>query len=225
MKKRYIYLVRHGETDANKNDIYQGASMNPPLNKKGEKQVELLAKFLIQNYPDISKIVFSPAIRTLQTAHIIERTYIKFWNKVPNAEELWQHGCIGISIATEKDLHEVDHGDWEGKTSTEVANQYPKLSKKWWRGDNPFEIEFPGGEKIKDAVKRIYGAFLMTLETHQDEHLVIVAHGGTNAIILSEILETQNFRRISQANTALNIIRQRDGIFRIKLVNSTAHLF
>lgn len=198
-------MIRHGETDANKNDIYQGFSGNYPLNETGKKQAELLAEFLNKQYPNISKIVSSSTKRALQTANII-------------------CGC-GVYISVEEGLYEIDHGDWEGKTSAEVAIVYPELSKKWWKGDNPFEIEFPGGEKIKDAVERIRTAFFRILDTYQHKHLAIVAHGGTNAIILSEILEAQNFRRISQANTALNIIKQyNDWTFKIKLVNSIAHL-
>ena len=224
MKKRYIYLIRHGETDANKNNIYQGKRVNPSLNEKGKKQAKLLAKFLIFNYPDISKIVSSPALRTVQTADIIERTYHQFWIKLPDAEELYQSGSIGIRRAVKSDLHEIDHGDWEGKTTREVGIEYPELSKMWWNGINPLEIEFPRGEKVKDAVKRVRTVFFEILEENQDEHLAISAHGGTNSIILAEILGAKNFRSISQSNTALNIIKQCDGIFKIKLMNSIAHL-
>jgi len=203
--KRYIYLFRHGETDANKNDIYQGKRVNPPLNEKGKMQVRFLAEFMATNYPKISTVVFSPALRTLQTAIEVAR-------------------CVNARIVVENNLHEIDHGDWEGKTSEEIGIEYPELSKKWWNGVNPLEIEFPNGEKIKDAIKRVRTAFFETLEKHQDEHLAISAHGGTNSIILGEILGAQNFRSIGQSNTALNIIRQKNGIFRVKLMNGTAHL-
>ena len=205
MKKRYIYLIRHGETDANKNDIYQGKGLDPPLNETGERQAKLLAEFLASDYSKISKIVSSPAMRAQQTAYII-------------------YQYVGVGIAIEDGLHEIDHGDWEGKTASEVAIKYPELAKKWWSCIDPLSINFPGGEKIKDAVDRIWATFLRILVTHKDKHLAIVAHGGTNAIILSKILEAKNFRNISQSNTAFNIIKQRDNIFKIKLVNSVAHL-
>lgn len=87
-----VYIVRHGETDTNKEQRINGASTNLPLNAVGIKQVqELQQSFAIQK---INRVYSSPMKRALQTAEILNNGYHQ--------------------IEVDERLQEIDYGDWDG---------------------------------------------------------------------------------------------------------------
>jgi broad specificity phosphatase PhoE len=53
-----LYLIRHGETDANAKGIMQGRGINPPLSIKGRRQALELGK-RFKETPEIELIVVS----------------------------------------------------------------------------------------------------------------------------------------------------------------------
>lgn len=65
-----IYLVRHGQTDYNKNRLIQGL-IDVPLNGYGKEQAELTAKHFINEPIDL--IISSPLSRAYETAQIIAK--------------------------------------------------------------------------------------------------------------------------------------------------------
>ena len=66
--KMSIYVVRHGQTDLNKEKRIQGRK-GEPLNEEGKKQAEKLAQELQEIKFDI--VISSPQERAVQTAQII----------------------------------------------------------------------------------------------------------------------------------------------------------
>jgi broad specificity phosphatase PhoE len=76
-----IYFVRHGESEGNKENTHQYA--NTPLSDNGVKQAEALAKRLKDVHFDL--IYSSPALRSKQTAEIINKTLnvpVEFWDEL-----------------------------------------------------------------------------------------------------------------------------------------------
>ena len=63
-----LYVLRHGETDYNKEGIFQGQN-NIDLNEEGIKQAQITAKSLENIYFD--KVYVSPLKRAIQTAKIV----------------------------------------------------------------------------------------------------------------------------------------------------------
>jgi len=136
-------------------------------------------------------------------------------------------------------LKEINLGDWCGKTSEEIEKLFPEKYKEWANGFIGLNFVFPGGESIKESRERILKCFnvIKTIWlNNKDENnndIIVVAHGGTNMIILSEILKlemtTCDIRTITQNNTCVNIINYcKNGAWRSKiqvaLINSTHHL-
>lgn len=83
-----LILVRHGETDFNKERRFQG-QLDEPLNKEGEKQAKRLANILKDANIDI--IISSPLKRALKTAEIIN----KYHNKEIILEDLAKERGFG----------------------------------------------------------------------------------------------------------------------------------
>jgi broad specificity phosphatase PhoE len=78
----YLFIVRHGETKANKKDIDAGP-MDFPLTKKGVKEVQFIAKALSK--VKISAVYSSPVFRAVETAQILAKPHKL---KVKTLEEL-----------------------------------------------------------------------------------------------------------------------------------------
>ncbi len=64
-----IYLVRHGESEANRQGVI--AAKTSPLSARGIRQAQILAGRLVSEYIDL--IMFSDALRAKQTARIINK--------------------------------------------------------------------------------------------------------------------------------------------------------
>lgn len=220
MKKQTIYLVKHGKTDANIQNIYQGRGINPPINEAGRNQAYALARYLEKEAGNVKTIYTSPLQRAMDTMAIIAHA-------LSQKRERGVDGQILPKMIIERDLAEIDHGDWDGKTLEKVKKRWPKISSAWWRGNQNL-VKFPNGESVRGARRRVKSAFNRILEDHLEEQIIIVAHGGVNALILSNILKTTFFRPIRQSNACINIIERqienKNESFKIALMNSTAHL-
>lgn len=68
----YFFVVRHGDTQANKKEINAGP-LDYPLSKKGKKEIDYLAKTLSK--AKISDIYSSPIFRAVETAKILARPH------------------------------------------------------------------------------------------------------------------------------------------------------
>ncbi|MDR2867795.1 MAG: histidine phosphatase family protein [Acholeplasmatales bacterium] len=76
-----IWIIRHGQTNENKNKLIQGSKINHPLNQQGEKQILECAKFFDHKKIVIEEIYASNLTRALQSALIV-RDYLKISSKI-----------------------------------------------------------------------------------------------------------------------------------------------
>ena len=213
---RYIFLARHGATRANEEGICQGIRLDQSLSPNGEIQAEKLGSFL-RSYCLVKDIgpplyfISSPLRRAQETKCIVQKAF---------------HDTRYASISTiHNGFQEIDHGEWDGRTWGEIQAHYPDLYETW---ENDIgALQFPNGESVRQARHRIISLFkqLMTWRP-RTSNILIVAHGGTNHIILSYVLKTNNLMGFRQDNAALNVIEYhpQQKSFRVALLNSTAHL-
>ncbi len=98
---KQIYIIRHGETELNRQGIVQGRGINADLNDLGRAQAEAF----YQTYKDVGfdKIYTSALKRTWQTVQ-----------KFIDSELPWER-LSG--------LDELAWGVWEGKPNTEEARE------------------------------------------------------------------------------------------------------
>src|SRR5208337_4418551 len=82
MTADYLFIVRHGETEANKKGIEAGL-LDYPLTKKGVKEASFIAKTLVN--VKINAVYSSPVFRAVETAKILARPHKL---KVKTLEEL-----------------------------------------------------------------------------------------------------------------------------------------
>lgn len=150
-----IILVRHGETDWNKDGRFLGQS-NPALNNRGIMQAR--AATVRWAHEKIDWIFCSSLLRTMQTAHFIAA----------------QHNKQVIPLSS---LKEIDFGVWEGLKYEEIQRAYPHLLESWIR--DSFHTRIPEAETATMVWQRVQKAWnYIKTHTLAGDTVLIVTHGG-----------------------------------------------
>ena len=181
-----IFLVRHGETNWNKEGRFQG-QIDIPLNENGKDQARRTSEYLRDVY--FNKAFSSSMHRPYETAQIILQK-----NKDLKIEKI-------------DSLVEISHGLWEGKLEAEIREQWPILLKNWH--DKPEEVMMPEGESIKDVSERSSLAFnKICLSQKENDLTLLVAHDAVNKTLICNIFEISysNIWMIKQGNGGITVI-------------------
>lgn len=168
-KPKVIILARHGQTDWNKKDLYQGLA-DIPLNKEGRKQAFQLAKKFTSLNLDL--ILTSSLKRARETAEIIAQ------GKIP--------------IMINKNLVERNFGQLEGLNLRKAKKLFPKI--KFLKEYNTRLLSsLPGGENLKDLQKRAQRV-VKELTMFQNKKILIVSHAVFLEMLYS-ILTKKDFQK------------------------------
>lgn len=150
MSATTILLVRHGETDWNRERRFQGHA-DTPLNETGRSQARALADLLSGHR--FHAVYTSPLRRASETASIVSARFAL------EAREL-------------EALREIDVGDWQGLTVEEVHTRFPQRLDRAWRSG------WPNGETHADLAARVLPALLELARAHRGERVLGVTHAG-----------------------------------------------
>ncbi len=151
-----VYIVRHGETDWNRDRRYQG-QRDIPLNVVGRAQALRNGEALRALLPGLADADFvaSPLGRARETMEILR-------------------GALGLPPETyriEDRLKELSYGTWEGQLQQDL----PSLDPQGWgtRAQDPYRWRPEGGESYADLMLRAVDWLDgVTRDT------VVAAHGG-----------------------------------------------
>ena len=202
--KTEIYLVRHGETDWNKEGKFQGCT-DISLSKEGIQQAHLL-KDTLNN--DFDYIYTSPLSRAAQTAEILCENHKK------------------IKPVIIPDLREINFGAWEGLTIMQIREQYP-AEYQAWRTDEEHANLIGGDLTLRNASNRAKDAILKLAEKHAGKKIVVVAHGGILKAALIGIFDWKMtmYHRFFLGNTSVSKISIGNSQVPILIkLNDTSHL-
>ena len=202
-----LFLIRHGETNWNKEGRFQG-QIDIPLNENGKNQARKTFEYL----RDISfnKAFSSSMNRPYETAQII----------LQNNKDL--------KIKKLDALVEISHGLWEGKLESEIREKWPVLLKNWH--DKPEKVIMPEGESIKDVSERSIEAFDKICLSQKDNDLsLLVAHDAVNKTLICNILgiNYSDIWMIKQGNggiTVIDLFKDPDKPPVLSALNITTHL-
>lgn len=197
-----IILVRHGETDWNRHEVFRG-QIDVPLNQNGLKQARALGDAL--KGQKLDAIYSSPLSRAVQTAEEIA----KFQN---------------LNVDVEDGFLDLSYGEWQGVSHEEVKARHPELDKKWH--EQPHLLRFPGGESLDDVRERSMNALKRIASKHPDDTIVLVAHRVVNKVVLCAVLDLDNsyFWRIRQDTCCINIFEDAEIGYVLHRLNDTCHL-
>jgi probable phosphoglycerate mutase len=145
-----IVLVRHGETDWNRERRFQGHA-DTPLNDAGRAQAADLADSLTSER--LVAVYTSPLQRAYETAALIAVR-------------------LGLDVRPLDALREIHVGLWEGLTIDEVKEGYPESASAGCHSG------WPGGETYDELSARVLPALVGLAHEHANERILVVTHAG-----------------------------------------------
>lgn len=202
----HLFIIRHGETEFNRQQMVQGRGVDAALNHTGVLQAEKLAVRLDEHTIDV--VFASTLLRAKQTANILVEQR------------------RGIDLTLLRDLEEMSWGVYEGQGRSERLDRaFSEMKNEWRTGNYAFRIE--GGETLLEVQSRAVKALQFIVNNHQGNNILLVSHGRFIRILLASVLdgyELGTMSDIRQANTAFNHIVFSGGSYKARLLNCTRHL-
>ena len=179
-----LLLIRHGETDWNRNGRVQGSS-DVALNILGHQQAVRLAEFLAPTALDA--IYVSTSQRAIQTAAPLAKT----------------RSFVPIQSSQ---IVEINYGHWEGHTVEQIVEKWPKEWSEYKR--DSLANRPPVGETIEQVHFRLTAFFEGLKQRHSDGRIAVVSHGGAIGHMISLLISEAALAatRIQLANCAISRI-------------------
>jgi broad specificity phosphatase PhoE len=163
-----VILARHGQTAWNTAEIFRGRA-DVPLSDTGLAQAERLGEHLSREKIDV--IYSSPLSRAVQTAGAIARRQ-------------------GLDINTIANIIDIDYGEWQGLSSSEVKEKYPELYQDWL--DTPEQVRMPAGESLEDVRCRALPFLKDAVMRCGEGRIVLVSHRVVNKVLICALLRLDN---------------------------------
>jgi len=195
-----LLIVRHGETEWNAQRRYQGQS-DVPLSDAGRAQARALVGRLARE--TLAAAYVSDLGRAVETAEILL-------------------AGRDVPLVKEARLREMNFGVLEGLTFKDAYARYPAEIDAWLKDYN---TPPPGGEDLDSFAARV-ASLLDELQANHDEQVILlVAHGGPLSELARLALGMPHTRRWSfvMDNAGLSELQFNDGFPRVKFWNETCH--
>ncbi len=198
-----ILLIRHGETDYNKEHRVQG-QLNSSLTPEGIQQAKDVAEYLAENYT-IDAIYSSDLDRAVNTAK-------------PLAQRL------ELPIHTTKDLRELHLGLWQGLLYPDAEKRFPETARK--RKVDPGNTRYEEGESYWDLMHRSTAAIDRIAKENDGKTVAVYSHGGTIRALICAWMGLpveEIFTVPAIPNTAVNVLTYDNGKVEFLLRDSVEH--
>ncbi|HDZ89066.1 MAG: histidine phosphatase family protein [Deltaproteobacteria bacterium] len=184
-RENRVYLLRHGQVRGYE-DFPAYGHTDVDLTETGILQMERMAERLRLTEP--AAIYSSDLKRSAIGARLIAR-----------------HHDVPLHFLPE--LREMNLGDWEGLTLSDIMRDFPEELEK--REAGLINYRPPGeGESVADLSGRIMHVFEGIRVEQEGNDIIIVAHAGVNRVILCAALglDLDMMYNIHQSYGCLNII-------------------
>lgn len=197
-----IYLVRHGETDWNKESRLQGQK-NTSINNLGKIQAQTLAKCLDNEQFKVNAIYSSDLMRAKETAEIVGAK-------------------LNLNVSFHSGLRERFFGKLEGTTLKDINDRYPNFNVMDTEQNRLLNIEL-----FDDFKKRVYNAVLDISKKQINRNVVIISHGAAINVFLHKISYSKvgtGVTDIINASISTIIYNHKTSVWKIKEINCAAHI-
>lgn len=201
----YLYIVRHGETDLNRQGRLQGW-IDQPLNANGRQLALMTGEGL--RHVRFDRIFTSPLGRAMETAELVtEPSRIL-------------HGQDGIPVETDDRLKEIRWGEWDACICTKEHFEVPDPEKYRLFYSDPFRFTgAPGGESTQDVCDRALAFMkeMLVRADSEDGNILVSTHGATVRALLHPVYrEPDDFWHGSvPPNCSVNVVEIRRGKMRL----------
>ena len=202
-----LIVIRHGETDWNRQHRFQG-QIDVPLNELGQEQARRLGLRLAAEPIDL--MIVSDLQRARQTAQAVEVAQGRVSSIKPLVEPLWREQGFGIL---------------EGLDVPTIKQRHAGLWSQWLRHEAGYALP-QGGESNTAFHARVMQALQALLALHAGRRVAVVTHGGVLDMLWRSAmaLPLGGPRVCEIPNTGINRLRWADGRLHIEQWADDAHL-
>lgn len=183
-----IVLVRHGVTPHTTGRRFSGGlgGDNPALSEEGRAQAAEVAAWLTELKDSIDVVVASPVRRTRETADIVA-------------------AALGLGVEEEPAFAEMEFGEWDGLSFTEVAERDRDGLDAWFAD---MSAAPPGGESFVVVQERVLAGLARLLETHAGRTVVLVSHVTPIKTLVAHALDAplETLFRMELAPAAVSVL-------------------
>ena len=168
--KSNLVLVRHGQSEWNKENLFTGWK-DPNLTEKGIEEASKAGKELKANQMKFDAMFTSDLIRAQETGRII-------------LEEMDQ---TDITVIKDICLNERNYGDLAGLNKDDARKKWGDEQVHIWR--RSFDVPPPGGESLKDTAERVLPYFEAKIRTKVVDglNILVAAHGNSLRALVMEL--------------------------------------
>lgn len=197
-----IHLVRHGETEFNRDGRGLGRG-DVPLTELGEQQA--LAVAAAFDGKPVSRILSSPLRRARNVAEAVAAT-------------------TGVPVEVTETLTELDVGETEGLRFADMRAQFPEFIREW-AGPHGVDTPLPSGERVRDVAIRLE-PLIEELRALEEGEVVLVSHNFALKALLCALLEVplENFRAFQVDLASISVVSVRHGRVAVRRLNDVCHL-
>ena len=197
-----LLFIRHGETDWNRQQRFQG-QIDVPLNATGRAQADRLATRLATERYDA--FFTSDLKRARETAAPLAAA----WGQEPVAVP---------------GLREQSYGVWEGLDVPTIKERHGAMWQDWLQHHGDFAL--PGGESLRQFHARVLTAVQQIAHAAAGQRLAIVTHGGVLDMLWRSAhgLSLDGLRACEIPNTGVNRLRWVEGALHIDSWADNGHL-
>ena len=196
---RFI-VVRHGETEWNRQGRYQG-HLDSPLTPVGHAHGRALADRLARHR--FTALYSSDLGRARRTAELVA-------------------GRTGHAVLLDARLRERNLGIFQGLTKAEVKGGFPAE----YRLHKTPDFVIPQGESARQRFECAVSCFEELARIHASEQIVVVTHGGVISAMLRHVLgiPLEAPRRFARANASWNRFVHHEGTWFLETWGDLSHL-
>lgn len=172
MKKSNLVLVRHGQSEWNKKNLFTGWK-DPELTNKGIEEAVKAGKNLKTKNIKFDIMFTSDLLRAQETGRLI----------------LENMGQSDIPVIKNQCLNERNYGDLAGLNKDDAREKWGEEQVHVWR--RSFDVPPPGGESLKDTAERVLPYFHSEIFPKVEDGLdvLIAAHGNSLRALVMELEE------------------------------------
>jgi broad specificity phosphatase PhoE len=203
LTSKKIYLIRHGQTEYNLQNIVQGSGVDTDLNDRGRQQAQ--AFFDTYKHVPFQKVYTSALKRTHQSV----KRFLE----------------MGLPHEQLAGLNEISWGTKEGHKVTPTEDEYYHyMLKQWQLGDTSLKID--GGESPEDVVKRMQPAIDHIMSRTDEQTILICMHGRAIRILMCMLLNypLKSMDMFEHENLCLYLLNYTGSMFSVERYNDRDHL-
>ena len=162
MMKSNLVLVRHGQSEWNKKNLFTGWK-DPELTEQGIEEAIQAGNQLKQSNIKFDVMFTSDLFRAQETGRLI----------------LEQMNQADIATIKDQSLNERNYGELAGLNKDDARKKWGEEQVHIWR--RSFDVPPPGGESLKNTAERVLPYFESKIlpEVIKGKNILIAAHGNS----------------------------------------------